>query len=145
MVIEDHINLMFRSPLTGPAERTDARFPDMSAPWSPRLVALLNASARAAGVALKSGVYAGLLGPSYETPAEVQMLATIGADAVGMSTVPEAITAAALKMELAGISLITNPAAGLSPTPLTHEEVIAAAAAASSVFIQLVTEFVSRL
>lgn len=145
MIIEDHLNLMFRNPLAGPVEPTDDRFPDMSATWSPRLISLLRESAKASGVQVQSGVYAGLLGPNYETPAEVKMLATLGADAVGMSTVPEAIVAAAMGMEVAGISLITNPAAGISSTPLNHAEVVEAGAKAGGVFAQLVTEFVSRL
>jgi purine-nucleoside phosphorylase len=145
MIIEDHLNLMLRNPLVGAVERGDHRFPDMSATWSPRLIALLRQSAAARGVALQSGVYAGLLGPSYETPAEVRMLATLGADAVGMSTVPEAIVAAAIGMEVAGISLITNPAAGISSAPLNHAEVVEVGAKAGVRFAELVTEFVSRL
>ena len=145
MIIEDHLNLMFRNPLFGAVEPTDERFPDMSAPWSPRLVALLRACATKTGVPVRSGVYAGLLGPNYETPAEVRMLATLGADAVGMSTVPEAIVAAAMKMEVAGISLITNAAAGISGAPLSHAEVVAVGAAAAERFAMLVAEFISRL
>ena len=145
MIIEDHLNLMFRNPLTGAVESTDERFPDMSAAWSPRLVALLRASAKAAGVPVQSGVYGGLLGPGYETPAEVRMLALLGADAVGMSTVPEAIVAGALKMEVAGISLITNAAAGIATGPLSHVDVVAVGARAAPQFAALVTEFVSRL
>ena len=145
MVIEDHLNLTFRNPLSGAVEATDDRFPDMSSPWSPRLIALLRAAAVGAGVTVHSGVYAGLLGPSYETPAEVRMLATLGADAVGMSTVPEVIAAAALKMEAAGISLITNAAAGISGTPLSHAEVVEAGARAAAGFFATVEEFVARL
>ncbi len=145
MIIEDHLNLMFRNPLFGAVEPTDDRFPDMSAPWSPRLIALLRESAKRTGVSVQSGVYAGLLGPSYETPAEVRMLATLGADAVGMSTVPEAIVAGAMKMEVAGISLITNAAAGISGAPLNHAEVVEAGAQAATRFATLVSEFVSRV
>ena len=145
MIIEDHLNLMFRNPLLGVAREGDQRFPDMSAAWSPRLVTLLKESARAAGVLVQSGVYAGLLGPSYETPAEVRMLATLGADAVGMSTVPEAIAAAAMGMELAGISLITNAAAGISGAALSHGEVVAAGVEAGERFARVVEEFCSRL
>ena len=145
MIIEDHINLMFTNPLFGAVESGDDRFPDMSNPWSPRLIALLRESAKKAGVPLQSGVYAGLLGPNYETPAEVRMLATLGADAVGMSTVPEAIVAGAMKMELAGISLITNAAAGISDEPLSHADVVAVGARASARFATLVTDFISRL
>jgi purine-nucleoside phosphorylase len=145
MIIEDHLNLMFRNPLFGAVEATDDRFPDMSAPWSPRLIALLRECAKNTGVPVQSGVYAGLLGPSYETPAEVRMLATLGADAVGMSTVPEAIVAAAMKMEVAGISLITNAAAGISDAPLNHAEVVEMGAQAAARFAAVVSDFVSRV
>ena len=145
MIIEDHLNLMFRNPLFGAVEPTDDRFPDMSAPWSPRLIALLKECAKKTGVPVKSGVYAGLLGPNYETPAEVRMLATLGADAVGMSTVPEAIVAGAMKMELAGVSLITNAAAGISNAPLSHSEVVEAGKNASEKFATLVTAFIAAL
>jgi purine-nucleoside phosphorylase len=145
MLIADHLNLMFRNPLIGAAEPGETRFPDMSAPWSPRLSALLERAARDEGISLQRGVYAGLLGPTYETPAEVRMLERMGADAVGMSTVPEVIVAAALRMEVAGISLITNPAAGISPTPLDHAEVVAVGAQASAAFSALVERWVSRL
>jgi purine-nucleoside phosphorylase len=145
MIIEDHLNLMFRNPLLGLAESTDLRFPDMSAAWSPRLVALLRASAEDVGVSVQSGVYAGLLGPSYETPAEVRMLEKLGADAVGMSTVPEAIVGTALKMEVAGISLITNAAAGKSAAPLSHAEVVEAGRMATGRFAEVVSEFVARV
>ncbi len=145
MIIEDHLNLMFRNPLAGAVEPGDDRFPDMSATWSPRLIALLRESAQAVGVRVQSGVYAGLLGPNYETPAEVRMLTTLGADAVGMSTVPEAIVAAAMGMEVAGISLITNAAAGISSAPLSHAEVVEAGAEAGDRFARVVLELVSRL
>jgi purine-nucleoside phosphorylase len=145
MIIEDHLNLMFRNPLIGAVEPGDERFPDMSAAWSPRLTGLLRESAKHTGVPVRSGVYAGLMGPSYETPAEVRMLAALGADAVGMSTVPEAIVAAAMKMEVAGVSLITNAAAGMSAAPLKHAEVVDAGLQAADKFTRLVSEFISRL
>jgi purine-nucleoside phosphorylase len=145
MLIADHLNLMFRNPLIGAAEKGETRFPDMSAPWSPRLSALLESAAREEGIALQRGVYAGLLGPTYETPAEVRMLERMGADAVGMSTVPEVIVGAALRMEVAGISLITNPAAGISPVPLDHAEVVAVGAQASAAFSALVERWVTAL
>ena len=145
MIIEDHINLMFRNPLIGAVEEGDQRFPDMSAPYAPRLAALLREAAATVNVPMTSGVYAGLLGPSYETPAEVRMLERIGADAVGMSTVPEVIVAAAIGMEVAGVSLVTNLAAGLSSAPLNHEEVMAAAEKAAEKFADVVMEFVRRL
>jgi len=145
MIIEDHINLMFRNPLIGAVEKGDIRFPDMSAPYSPRLIALLKECSAATGVPLTSGVYAGLLGPTYETPAEVRMLERLGADATGMSTVPETIVAAAIGMEVAGVSLITNQAAGISPVPLSHTDVVEVGNAAAGRFADLVTEFVRRL
>ena len=145
MIIEDHLNLMFRNPLTGAVEPGDDRFPDMSAPYSPRLIGLLRECAKSARVPVRSGVYAGLLGPSYETPAEVRMLSMLGADAVGMSTVPEALVAAAMKMEVAGVSLITNAAAGISGRPVSHAEVVEVGAQAAGRFARLIAEFVSRL
>lgn len=145
MLIRDHLNLMFRNPLIGALEPGDIRFPDMSAPWSPRLAALLDAAAHDAGLTLPHGVYAGLLGPSYETPAEVRMLERLGADAVGMSTVPEVIVAAALRMEAAGISCITNHAAGITAAPLDHREVVEVGARAADAFSALVERWVARL
>ena len=117
----------------------------MSSPYSARLTALLRDSAAAKGVAVTSGVYAGLLGPSYETPAEVRMLETLGADAVGMSTVPETIVGRAMGMEIAGVSLITNQAAGIGSSQLSHAEVMATAEKAAERFGEMVTEFVRRL
>ncbi len=145
MIIADHLNLMFRNPLIGAAEAGEARFPDMSAPYAPRLQALLDTAARAGGLALQRGVYCGLLGPTYETPAEVRMLDRLGADAVGMSTVPEVIVARALGMEVAGISLITNPAAGTTAATLDHAEVVAVGRQASVAFCGLVERFVASL
>ena len=145
MMITDHINLQFRNPLTGPLEPGDTRFPDMSAPWSPRLQALLDRAAGDTGATLRRGTYAGLLGPTYETLAEVRMLAGLGADAVGMSTVPEVIVAAAMGMETAGVSCITNLAAGISEVPLRHEEVMEVGAKSSERFCALVERWVSLL
>jgi purine-nucleoside phosphorylase len=144
MMIEDHINLTFRNPLVGPVEPGDTRFPDMSRPYSPRLNGLLGESARAAGVTLSSGVYAGLLGPSYETPAEVRMLATYGADAVGMSTVVETIVAVAMGMEVAGVSVITNAAAEAG-SELSHEDVVRRGAAVAAEFAAIVEGFTQLL
>jgi len=126
MVITDHLNLTGCSPLAGPVLPGETRFPDMTEAYDPGLRALAHRAADAAGVTLHDGVYAGLLGPSYETPAEIRYLARIGADAVGMSTVLEAIVARARGMLVLGISTITNPAAGTAPEPLNHEEVLAA-------------------
>ena len=124
MLIADHINLMWKNPLTGPVAPGDVRFPDMSDPYDAGLRKIARAVARDARIPLEEGVYAGLLGPSYETPAEVRMLQRLGADAVGMSTVPEVIAARARGMHCLGFSTITNLAAGLSPTPLAHAEVL---------------------
>jgi len=145
MVIEDHVNLTWRNPLVGPGAPGEPRFPDMSAPYAPRLIRLLRDGARDLGIPLASGVYAGLLGPSYETPAEVRMLGTIGADAVGMSTVVEAIAGVALGLEVAAVSVIANAAAGLTGTPLTHAEVVETATRAGARLGDLLTEFVNRV
>ena len=124
MLIADHINLMFRNPLTGPVLEGEERFPDMSEPYDATLRTLARDAARDAKIPLEEGVYAGLLGPSYETPAEIRMLQRLGADAVGMSTVPEVIAARARGMLCLGFSTITNLAAGISPAPLSHQEVL---------------------
>ncbi len=145
MLIDDHVNFMFRNPLVGPQEPDEPRFPDMSAPYDPDLRALARSVAQARGIALEEGVYAGLLGPSYETRAEVRMLAGLGVDAVGMSTVPEVIVARALGMRVLGVSCITNPAAGLSDAPITHAEVIDATAQAAERFETLIAGVVAAL
>jgi len=128
MLIADHINLMFRNPLVGPVAEGEERFPDMSDPYDPELRAVARDVARSQRIALEEGVYAALLGPSFETPAEVRMLARLGADAVGMSTVPEVIAARARGLSCLGFSSITNVAAGLSGSAqqLSHQEVLAA-------------------
>ncbi len=145
MVIADHLNLMFRNPLSGPPEPGDERFPDMSAPYDHGLQALMHEAGRAVGVALQVGVYCGLLGPTYETPAEVRMLERLGADAVGMSTVPEVVVARALGMRVVAVSCITNKAAGQTLQPLDHREVVEAGNAVSAHFEALIMEFVNRL
>lgn len=145
MIIEDHINLMSRTPLAGPSRADETRFPDMSAPYDPALIRALRDSALECGIPVTSGVYAALIGPGYETPAEVRMLETLGADAVGMSTVPEVLTARALGMRVAGVSCITNVAAGMSNTPLSHAEVLDTTARVAATFERLVTEFVQRV
>ena len=145
MRIEDHINLMGLNPLVGPVEPGETRFPDMSEPYDHALGALLHDVAREVGVPLSDGVYAGLLGPTYETPAEVRMLERLGADAVGMSTVPEVIVARALGMRVLGFSCITNLACGLSNTPITHAEVLETTAAAAGAFTALVRGVAARL
>ena len=128
MVMRDHINLTGRNPLMGPNDDAlGPRFPDMSAVWDVELRDRNHAPGRAADVALAEGVYLGLTGPTYETPSEVRMVREMGADAVGMSTVMEAMAANWAGIRVCGVSLVTNPGAGLSPTPLTHAEVVAAA------------------
>lgn len=144
MVITDQINLMFANPLTGPLQEGETRFPDMTDAYDVELRAGLHAAASSLGFAVKEGVYAGLQGPSYETRAEIRMLRTLGADAVGMSTVPEVIVARALGMRVAGVSCITNLAAGINPEPLSHDEVIETSARVAERFQSLVTEFLSR-
>ena len=124
MLIRDHLNLTGRSPLVGMAVPGDTRFPDMSEAYDRGLRQIAHAVAQEQGYTLAEGVYAGLLGPSYETPAEVEMLERLGADAAGMSTVVEVIAARARGIRCAGISTITNLAAGRSPRPLSHVEVM---------------------
>ena len=145
MLIRDHLNLMFRNPLIGALEPGDTRFPDMSTPYDDDLCAQLRTHAAALGILLQEGVYAGLLGPTYETPAEVRMLATLGADAVGMSTVPEVIVARAIGMRVAGISCVTNLASGISPYPLSHAEVLETTTRVAAQFEALVERFVGGL
>ena len=126
MLIADHMNFMFRSPLAGPVVPAELRFPDMSEPYDRKLRALARSVAVQNGIELFEGVYAGVLGPSYETPAEIRMLGRLGADAVGMSTVPEVIAARAGGVRTLGISTITNVAAGMSLEKLDHGDVIVA-------------------
>jgi purine-nucleoside phosphorylase len=146
MVIDDHINLMGTNPLVGPNdERFGLRFPDMTEVYSSRLRAIADQASSAAGVPVRHGIYVALHGPSYETPAEIRFLRTIGADAVGMSTAPEAIVARHMGIEVLGISCITNPAAGVLPTPLNHEEVMEVARRVGAQFIRLVEEIIGRL
>ncbi|MEN1679223.1 MAG: purine-nucleoside phosphorylase [Planctomycetota bacterium] len=132
MAIDDHINFMFRNPLVGPNDDAlGPRFPDMSAPYCPELIETAEAAARNAGFKLHRGVYAGMLGPTYETRAEYRMLRRLGADAAGMSTVPEAIAAVHLGMPVAGFSAITNECSPDVLGETTHEEVQAAADSAA--------------
>jgi purine-nucleoside phosphorylase len=145
MLLTDHVNFMFRNPLIGALEDGDVRFPDMSEPYDAELRALAHRVAREQGVALEEGVYFGLLGPSYETRAEVRMLAKLGADAVGMSTVPEVIVARALGMRVLGFSCVTNLACGLAAAPITHEEVLETTARVAARLQQLVRGIVAKL
>jgi purine-nucleoside phosphorylase len=124
VLIDDHINLQFVNPLVGPVQAGDLRFPDMSAPYDPAWMAESEAVALRLGIRLTRGVYVAVTGPSYETPAEVRMLDRMGADVVGMSTVPEVIVARASGMRCLAFSLVTNPAAGRSLSPLNHDEVV---------------------
>jgi purine-nucleoside phosphorylase len=142
MAITDHINLTGSSPLVGPHEPAfGPRFPDQSAVWDAELRRLLHACAGA----LHDGVYAGLLGPAYETPAEIAMLGRLGAAAVGMSTVHEAIALRAMGARLCGLSLISNLAAGITDAPLRHDDVLAAGRQAAAAVTALVAAFCARL
>ena len=146
MVIADHLNLTGRTPLLGPnADAVGVRFPDLVDAWSPRLRAALRAAGEAEGIDLTEGVYAGLLGPQYETPSEVRMLRTLGADAVGMSTVLECIAARWAGLEVCGVSLVTNAGAGYTGEPLTHDEVLAAGATAGPRLARVIRRFVTEL
>lgn len=145
MLIADHLNLMFRNPLTGPVEQGDERFPDMSDPYDAELRTLARRVAVERGIALEEGVYAGLLGPSYETKAEIEMLKRIGADAVGMSTVPEIVAARARGIRCLGISTITNAAAGLGGPTLSHQEVLDASDGVRDRLTELVRGIVREL
>lgn len=145
MLITDHINFMWRNPLIGPVLPGEERFPDMSAPYDEGLGTLARDVARDAAIPLATGVYAGLLGPSYETPAEIRMLARLGADAVGMSTVPEVIAARALGLRVLGVSLITNLAAGLSEAPIAHADVLETGRRATASLAALLAGVLDRL
>ncbi len=143
MLVTDHVNLTGHNPLIG--QNDDAlgeRFPDMVNAWSHDLRDLMRRAAVEEEIPVEEGVYIGLTGPTYETPAEVHMLRAMGADAVGMSTVLEAIAARWAGIELAGVSLVTNAGAGVTGEPLTHEEVLEAARAAGPQFVRLVKRFV---
>jgi purine-nucleoside phosphorylase len=144
MMISDHLNLMGANPLVGEAQEGEIRFPDMTDAYNPGLRWVLRTTAEKLGITLREGIYAGLLGPSYETPSEVKMLRLLGADAVGMSTVPEVIVARALGMRVAGVSCITNAAAGVTGSALSHAEVLETTNRVSASFESLVTEFLAR-
>lgn len=146
VLIRDHINFTACNPLVGPNDdRLGPRFPDMSRVYPSRLRDLARSLGEEVGVELSEGVYAWFLGPSYESPAEVQMAKRLGADLVGMSTVPEAIAAHHMGAEVLGISLVTNLAAGISPVPLSHEEVTETAARARERFTTLLDALLPRL
>lgn len=146
MVIRDHLNLTGRTPLLGPnADSMGERFPDLTHAWDSELRDALHAAGRAEDVLLVEGVYAGLVGPQYETPSEVTMLRTLGADAVGMSTVLECIAARWAGLRVCGVSLVTNAGAGYTGEPLTHQEVLAAGAEAGPRLAKVVRRFLTDL
>jgi len=145
VLIEDHINFMFRSPLVGPVREGDVRFPDMSAPYDPELRALARRAAEAVGVPLRGGVYAAMLGPSFETAAEVRMLGTLGAHVVGMSTVPEVIAARARGLRCLAFSVVTNKGTGLASAPQTHEEVMEVGRRAGAALVRVLEELLRIL
>jgi inosine/guanosine/xanthosine phosphorylase family protein len=144
MVIRDHINLTGQSALVGPnADSIGERFTDLTDAWDPGLRARLHAAGRAEGVDLAEGVYVGLMGPNYETPAEVRMLALVGGHAVGMSTVVEAIAARWAGLAVCGVSLVTNAGAGYTGEPLAHEEVLRAGAEAGPRLARVLRRFIA--
>lgn len=146
VAIKDHINLAMRNPLVGPNDdRFGTRFPDLSSVYPAELRAHVAAAAAAVGIEYKEGVYAWCLGPSYETPAEVAMMRHLGADVVGMSTVPEAIALTHMGVPVAGISLVTNLAAGIGTEPLAHEEVTEIARETEPRFAALILDLIPRL
>jgi purine-nucleoside phosphorylase len=146
MVIDDHINMMGTNPLLGTNDdRFGPRFPDMSEVYSARLRNIADEAARTRGVPVSHGVYVAVPGPSYETPAEINFFRQMGADAIGMSTVPEAIAARHMGMEVLGISCITNAAAGVGHQPIVHDDVIATGRRVRDSFISLLEGIIERL
>lgn len=145
MLISDHINLSFRNPLTGPVLPGEERFPDMSDPYDPALRSIARKVAVRERVTLAEGVYVQLLGPSYETPAEIRMLERLGADAVGMSTAVEVVAARARGMRCLGFSAVTNPAAGILPVKLNHIEVMETARRVAGELGTIITGVVAEL
>jgi purine-nucleoside phosphorylase len=146
MVITDHINMMGVNPLIGPNdERFGPRFPDLSNTYSPELQEIVLKEARDMGMQMWRGIYASLTGPSYETPAEIHMVRALGADAVGMSTVPEAIVARHMGMQVVGISCITNLAAGVSDRPVDHSQVMATGEQVREEFTELLRRVIPKL
>ena len=146
MVISDHLNLLGDNPLRGENdERFGPRFPDLTSVYARRLQDIVIDEAKAMGLEVRRGIYAALSGPSYETPAEIHMIRTLGADAVGMSTVPEAIVARHMDMQVVGISCITNLAAGVSDKPIDHSQVMAIGERVRGDFTTLLNRVVGRL
>jgi purine-nucleoside phosphorylase len=145
MIITDHLNLTGTSPLIGPNDDAlGPRFPDMTAPYDPELVSAVRAAGKEKGIALREGVYAGVLGPAYETPAEVRMLRTLGAHAVGMSTVAETIALRHMGVRVGALSCITNLAAGLGGKVLDHSEVEAVARQKRGELLELLGSWIAR-
>jgi purine-nucleoside phosphorylase len=146
MIIDDHINMLGSNPLIGPNDdRFGPRFPDMSEVYSARLRGIADEAARARGVPVSHGIYVAVHGPSYETPAEIRFFRTMGADAIGMSTVPEAIAARHMGLEVLGISCISNAAAGVLPQPIDHREVLATMQRVRNSFVSLIEGIIERL
>ena len=146
MIVDDHINLIGANPLAGPNDdRFGPRFPDMSEVYSRRLRGIADDAARAIGLRIEHGVYLAVSGPSYETPAEIRAFRGLGADAVGMSTVPEALVARHMGLEVLGISCIANAAAGLTPGPVISDEVLETTARVRDRFIGLLEAILERL
>lgn len=145
MVLSDHINLQGTNPLIGPNQQPGPRFVDMTEAYDAGLRRQIHAAAAACGQRLQEGVYLAVTGPSFETPAEIRAFRALGADAVGMSTVPETIVARHEGMRVAGISCLCNMAAGMLPQPLTHQEVLEAGAEAATRFEALVRRFIRNL
>lgn len=145
VLLRDHVNFQFHNPLVGPVREGEVRFPDMTSAYDEELREVALTVAREQGVTLTQGVYAGLLGPSFETPAEIQLLSRLGVDVVGMSTVPEVVAARAGGMRCLGFSLVTNLAAGLSGRPLSHEEVMETGDRSAAVLQELVRGILARL
>jgi purine-nucleoside phosphorylase len=144
MILRDHINLL-GNPLVGPnADELGPRFPDMTNAYDPRLREIASRACAAAGVTAREGVYIAVTGPSYETPAEIRMARTLGADAVGMSTVPEVIAARHLGMRVLALSCLTNLAAGISETPLDHRDVLVVAERLRSTLLDVLTRVVTE-
>lgn len=146
MAITDHLNLAGYNPLVGPnVEALGPRFPDMSHAYDPKALEVLRGVAKAEGILLREGVYVSLSGPSYETPAEIRMLRTLGGDAVGMSTVPEVIVASHMGVKVTGVSCITNLAAGISQQKLSHAEVSETANLVKDTFTKLLGRFLDSV
>jgi len=146
MLLTDHLNMQGINALSGPnLKEFGPRFPDMSNPYHPELLEIARKAATELNITIQEGVYACMSGPSYETPAEIRMLRTLGADAVGMSTVPEVVVAVHSGMKAVGISCITNMAAGVLDQPLNHEEVIETSDRVRELFIQLMKKIVARM